>query len=305
MTRSTIAPAIGNLSLQIGTLPSPLAVKRRATKYNPIAVSRGITITRSADVRSRPSPIGNGTSGPASAAHRHFVSSETSRGNVSNRECEPLTMHESTAAKKTWIDSTVRPNAFVTILMPVTRTPRPHEFYLSLWTRQAEAALWGRHALDVSTYAERCLWFFVHETICQDWGNRSMDGKPRKLHHYHGLLRMPTFSFRGFRGRAHLMHEEGQVGRMFSIPERRARMQTALIEASKRTPEPYAQSPLDALRGADIDVRAYHPDHVPYMFKQLSPRFREHSTEQQTDYTLLRDHGLIILPHLPKKKEKN
>lgn len=89
------------------------------------------------------------------------------------------------------------------------------------------------------------------------------------------------------------------------MPERRTRMQTALIEASKRTPEPYAQSPLDILRGADIDVRVYHPDHVPYMFKQLSPRFREHWTEGNLDDTLLRDHGLIILPHLPQRKEKN
>lgn len=214
-------------------------------------------------------------------------------------------MHKLTAAKMTWIDSTVRPNAFVTILMPVTRTPRPHEFYLSLWTRQAEAALWGRHALDVNTYAERCLWFFVHETICQDWGNRYKDGKPRKLHHYHGLLRMPGFSFDGYHGRKHPMLDERRAGTMFSMPERRKRMQAALIEASKRTPEPYATSPLGALRGADIDVRQYHHKHVPYMFKQLSPRFREHWTEQQTDYTLLRDHGLVILPHLPKKKENN
>jgi hypothetical protein len=101
------------------------------------------------------------------------------------------------------------------------------------------------------------------------------------------------------------MVEERRAGKMFSMPERRARIQAALIDASKRTPEPYATSPLDALRGADIDVRSYHPDHVPYMFKQLSPRFREHWTEQQTDYTLLNDHGLFILPHLPQKKEKH
>lgn len=114
---------------------------------------------------------------------------------------------------------------------------------------------------------------------------------------------MPTFSFRGFRGQKHPMLEERRAGTMFSMPQRRTRMQGALIEASERTPEPYEMSPLDALRGADIDVRAYHAKHVPYMFKQLSPRFREHWTEQQADYTLRRDHGLIIMPHLPKKKE--
>jgi hypothetical protein len=217
----------------------------------------------------------------------------------------PFPKNELTDAKATWIDFTVRPNAFVTILMPIRKTPRPHEFYLSLWTRHAEAALWGRRALDVSTYSDRCLWLFVRETIRQDWRKKYSDGKPRELVHYHGLLRMPTFTFCGFRGRAHLMQEERPAGRMLSMSERRSRMQAALIEASKRTPEPYAQSPLDALRGADIDVRAYHPDHVPYMFKQLSPRFREHWTEQQADYTLLRDHELFILPHLPQKRKKN
>jgi hypothetical protein len=186
--------------------------------------------------------------------------------------------------------------------MPVIQTPRPHEFYLSLWTRTAEATLWGKSALRISDYADRCLWMFVHETARQDWSNRFGDGKPRKLHHYHALLRMPSFSF-AFRGKSRLMMEEQRLGRRFRIGDRCARMQDALIAASRRTPEPYASSALDNLRGADIDVRPYRPEHTPYIFKQLHPRFREHWTELLPD-ALLRDHGLMILPHLPQDKQE-
>lgn len=188
-----------------------------------------------------------------------------------------------------WLENTIRPNAFVTILMPITRTPRPHEFYLSLWTRKAEASLWGKSALNVSNYDDRCLWFFVHETI-------NDKGKGSKLHHYHALLRMPGFSY-AFKGSQRPMLEERRIGRMLPLSARCARMQDALVSASKKTSEPFCRN--GKLRTADITVRPYHPAQTPYVFKQLQPWHHEHWTEG-TDGVQLREHGLFILPHLPR-----
>ena len=61
------------------------------------------------------------------------------------------TCDRSTAKLSAWIDETIRPNAFVTLLLPFNpglrpadnRRVRDHQFYLRLWTRKAERALWG------------------------------------------------------------------------------------------------------------------------------------------------------------------
>lgn len=192
-----------------------------------------------------------------------------------------------------WIEDTVRPNAFVTILMPVSRTPRPHEFYLSVWTRHAEATLWGKSALHVSNYHDRCLWFFVHETI-------NDQGKGLKLHHYHALLRMPGFSY-AYKGTRRPMLEERRIGRMLPLPGRCLRMQDALAAATKKTPEPFRTN--GNLRTADITVLPYRPEHAPYVFKQLKPWYREHWIER-TEGTPLQEHGLFILPHLPARSRR-
>jgi hypothetical protein len=192
-----------------------------------------------------------------------------------------------------WIDQEIRPNAFVTILMP-SAAERDPMFYLSLVTRKAEAALWGQSALHVSNYDDRCLWMFVAETIRQSF-QKSGNVKPTKLRHYHGLLRMPTRP---------MLIEQGN--KMLTTSERCQRLQDALIEATTRTPKPFATgSSLDRLRGADILAEPYRSDvHSKYVFKQLRPRFREHWTER-LDGPLLRDHGLLILPNLPKTKTTN
>ena len=191
-----------------------------------------------------------------------------------------------------------RPNAFVTLLLPFTpgyqplkgRRVRDHQFYLNLWTRKAEAALWGKSVLHIENHDDRCLFLFVQETIRQDW---TKNGKPQKLTHYHALCRMP----------ARPMLEERQRG-MLSAEERCARLQAALVGVSKATPEPYAKSTLDSLRGADILVKPYLPEHAPYMFKQMKPRYREHWKERPDD-ALRRDHGLFILPHLPRRQTQS
>ena len=89
---------------------------------------------------------------------------------------------------------------------------------------------------------------------------------------------------------------------MLTPEERCQRMQDALIEASKRTMKPFRTgSYVNVLRGADILVGAYRSKrHPKYIFKQLRRSFSEHWTEQ-LDGPLLRDHGLFILPNLPKR----
>jgi hypothetical protein len=122
-----------------------------------------------------------------------------------------------------WIDQQIQPNAFVTILMP-NAAERDPQFYLSLVTRKAEAALWGKSALHIRNFDDRCLWMFVAETIRQPF-RKSGNAKPTKMRHYHGVLRMPT--------RPMLIERETK---MFTTSERCQRLQDALIEATARTP---------------------------------------------------------------------
>jgi hypothetical protein len=197
-----------------------------------------------------------------------------------------------------WLDTTIQPNAFVTILMPYTPGVRPterrrvrdHKFYLNLWTRKAEAALWGKSSLNIANNSDRCLYFFVMETIRQDWFR---DGKPRKFPHFHALCRMP----------ARPMLVERKTG-MLPIVERCGVLQAALGEASRTTPEPYARRhSCDRMRGADILVKPYVGlNHARYIFKQLKPYYCEHWTEPLGGHGclgpagLLRDHEMFILP---------
>jgi hypothetical protein len=98
------------------------------------------------------------------------------------------------------------------------------------------------------------------------------------------------------------MTEERRAARPLTVAERCARMEAALTEASRRTPEAFGAGTLSALQGADIQIKPYHPSHATYVFKQVTPAFHEHWTER-LDEPLLRDHGLFILPHLPKFKK--
>ena len=206
------------------------------------------------------------------------------------RPCEPTD-----AALSAWIDDVIRPNAFVTVLLPYTpglrpkedRRVRDHQFYLSLWTRKAEAALWGASTLRLDNYSDRCLFFFTRETIRQDWTH---DGALKKFTHYHAAGRMP----------ARPMLIERETG-LLPTAERCRLLQAALVDASKGTPEPYAKDVTLPFSGADILVEPYAgPQHAKYIFKQLRPYFSEHWTES-LEGPLLRDHETFILPHLPNR----
>ena len=194
-----------------------------------------------------------------------------------------------------WIDRDIRPEAFITILLPFIAGVRPHEqrrvrdhqFYLNLWTRKAENTLWGASAVRLTDYHDRCLFFFMPETICQQW--RGENGT-RGLQHYHGVCRFPDRPMREEHAGAHLSPEQ-----------RCGRLQTALIDASKTTPEPYATHPRDRLRGANIDVRPYRSEHAPYLFKQLHRRFSHHWTERADG--LQTDSGLLIFPHVTRARQ--
>jgi hypothetical protein len=166
-----------------------------------------------------------------------------------------------------------KPDAFVTINMPNASRglPRDPLFYLHQWTRKAEATVLGRRTLKIADYNRRLVWLFKREVA---------DG----LAHYHALVRFP----RGRRWRG----EPTQT----DIAVRCSRLRDALVEASRSTPEPYERTAIDAIRGADIDVRPYLPVHAPYLLKELW----RHGSPWKTDGDL----DLIPLPHLPREKHQ-
>lgn len=228
------------------------------------------------------------------------------------RDTDTAAVDQLHAETMDWIEQQIRPNAFVTVVLPVKRNARDHQFYLKLWTREAERALWGPSALRIRNHADRCLWLFVHQTITKrDLTNPK--SKPIPFHHYHGLLRMPRFSHQ-FRGHSRPMLKETKCQRMLPLTERCSLMQDALIAASKRTPQPYVDSAVDHLRGADIDVRAYYSGHPTYAFREAFRRLRSDAVrdamgrlkndERQPTSTLLDTGDVLILPHLPRTKEK-
>jgi hypothetical protein len=180
------------------------------------------------------------------------------------------------------------PDALVTILLPRTRGVRDHKIALSLWTRIAEWKLWGRSTGRIQSFDDRCVWFFVRETITTEPGEADT---PAPIH-YHALLRFPNRP----------MRNERIAGRPFTREERCQAMQGALIEASRITPEHCTSR---GVLGADIDVKAIENiDLRParYLFKQWNPRYHRHWDERPVDQ-LMRDSGLFILPHLPRTKE--
>jgi hypothetical protein len=79
-------------------------------------------------------------------------------------------------------------------------------------------------------------------------------------------------------------------------------MEAALTAASRRTPEAFDANRLVARQGADIQIKPYHPSHATYIFKQVAPAFHE-TWSERLDEPLLRDHGLFILPHLPRSRK--
>ena len=182
-----------------------------------------------------------------------------------------------TQAFKDWMKD-LQPNAFVTINLPHElnrrRVPRDAQFHLNLWTRAAEAKVLGPRTLKDADYNRRIVWLFRREVA------------PDGLVHYHGIAKFPAA--RAWR------HESTSA----DLADRCGRLRDTLMRASRRTPEPYATSVIDRMRGADIDVRPFdgEHDHAGYLLKGLWTTAPDWVTDETTY-----DSGLIILPHLPKK----
>jgi hypothetical protein len=83
-------------------------------------------------------------------------------------------------------------------------------------------------------------------------------------------------------------------------PRLSARVEQALRLASSRTPEPFTPKNGYQPSVADIDVRPYDVErnHAGYLLKGIR---RYDRTEFSSD-DLLRESGLIVLPHLTNKK---
>ena len=169
-------------------------------------------------------------------------------------------------------------HAFVTVNLPFERSaPKKPEYYLSLWTRLAEANLLGARTLRMSTYDRRIVWLFRREV--------SADG----LIHFHGNVRFPEN--RRWRG------EDKDE---YNVDERCKRLESALRWASTRTPDPFTR---DRTRlAADIDVRPLNENHGRYLLKHMYRRGEDGRYTGSEE--LLHDSGLIPLPHLPPKNHR-
>jgi hypothetical protein len=173
------------------------------------------------------------------------------------------------------------PHAFVTVNVPHERSaPREPSFYLTCWTRCAEADLLGPRTLTIADFNRRIVWLLRREV--------SADG----LVHYHAVVRFPAS--RPWRD------EQPDI---YNVVTRCDRLQAALRLATTGTPEPFTPKNVYQPFAADIDVRPYDADrnHAGYLLKGMRqsslPDDREFSTSD-----LLHDSGLIVLPHLPLKK---
>jgi len=186
-----------------------------------------------------------------------------------------------------WIDEQ-EPDVFITINVPAAhRALRDMQFYLSFWTRSIERNLLGERSLKRTSYEQRFLWFARRETSAAE------------LPHYHIIGRAPHG--RAWRGLTNSGKPISHLGC--------ARVKSALLAACVQTPEPFGRKKSDEsdtlhgksaiLFGTMVDVRPYRREHASYLLKGC--RFPEaHDKERITD-ELLRDSGLIILPHLPKR----
>jgi hypothetical protein len=184
-------------------------------------------------------------------------------------------------AFRKWME-TWAPHAFVTVNLPherdKTRVPRDPMFYLNFWTRAAEAAVLGARTLKLSDYAVRLVWMFRREV--------ALDG----LIHYHGVVRFPL-------GRRWRDETPGHC----NVGERCRQLAHALRRAASRTPEPFTPKSAPLAYVADIHVIPFDAavrDHAGYMLKGMWRFVPDEWTAGEATY----DSGLIILPHLPKKR---
>ena len=70
-----------------------------------------------------------------------------------------------------------------------------------------------------------------------------------------------------------------------------------------KTPEPFGVPKTEILFKQMIDVRPYHPEHAAYLLKGF--RYIESHDNERTTEELMRDSGLIILPHPSRKGTSN
>jgi hypothetical protein len=180
---------------------------------------------------------------------------------------------------KDWMDQW-KPHAFVTMNLPnARRAPRPESFYLTCWTRAAEADLLGARTLKLNDINRRIVWLLRREI--------SPDG----LLHYHAVVKFPT---------ARPWREERTPG-WYSVIDRCQRLQSALCLASSRTPEPFTATNGYQPSAANVDVRSYDRErnHAGYLLKGMREFYVDDEHEREfTTHELLRDSGLTILPHV-------
>ena len=173
------------------------------------------------------------------------------------------------------------PHAFVTVNVPhEASAPREPTFYLTCWTRCAEADLLGPRTLKVADFNRRIVWLLRREVSADD------------LVHYHALVKFPAS--RPWRD---------ERPDFYNVVHRCDRLQAALRLATSRTPEPFTPKNVYQPCAADVDVRPYDADrnHAGYLLKGMR-QFELPDDPEFTTSDLLRDSGLIVLPHLPGKK---
>jgi hypothetical protein len=173
-------------------------------------------------------------------------------------------------AWKTFLKQDFRDPMWVTMNVPNERsTGRPQGFYPNLWTRAAEAELLGPRTLKLTDLARRIVWLMCREVAA--------DG----MIHYHAVVRFP----------ADCRFRDGRLLTELSVAERVKRLEQALENASRRTPEVFAG------RYRHIHVEQLHDNSAAYLFKAMRwPSLRADPEKQSGE--LLRDSGLIILPHI-------
>jgi hypothetical protein len=196
-----------------------------------------------------------------------------------------------------------KPDAFVTINLPkVTRAPRPESFYLTQWTVAAESDLLGPRTRKIADFDRRIVWLFRREV------------SPDNLIHYHAVVKFPIDrpwrdeyrydqKIKGVTTDVSFKQRMSERG-FESVITRCRRLEQALRIASSRTPEPFTRKNEYQPSVADIDVRPYDVErnHAGYLLKGMRRFSLPHDRTEFSSDDLLRDSGLIVLPHLPGKK---
>ena len=102
-----------------------------------------------------------------------------------------------------WVDETICPTGFVTILMPhavvedeqrTSAVPRDPLFYIRLLTKCAEDILWSKSARHLRKQDDRCLWIGTRELNIEPDATGTLTSK---FLHFHFLLRLPTRPMKG------------------------------------------------------------------------------------------------------------